>query len=105
VSGLNKKKPVTASGAGNGFFIFGMLCLHHYQPLVLIAANEAGDKNEPKDDNVDNGDSSLHKINIAVELSVTLTAGNRDVKRFSRSMRSLCSLCSSRFSRSFPRRI
>jgi hypothetical protein len=56
VSGLDKKKPVTASGAGNGFFIFGMLCLHHYQPLVLIAANEADDKNEPKDDNVDNGD-------------------------------------------------
>jgi hypothetical protein len=60
VSGLDKKKPVTASGAGNGFFIFGMLCLHHYQPLVLIAANEAGDKNEPKDDNVDNGDAVNH---------------------------------------------
>jgi hypothetical protein len=56
VSGLDKKKPVTASGAGNGFFIFGMLCLHHYQPLILIAANEADDKNEYKDDNVDNGD-------------------------------------------------
>ncbi len=45
-SSLSKKKPATACGAGNGFFIFGMLCLHHYQPLVLIAANEADDKNE-----------------------------------------------------------
>jgi hypothetical protein len=67
VPSLGKKKSVTASKAGNGFFIFGMLCLHHYQPLVLIAANEADDKNEHKDANVDNGDL-LHNKCIGVEL-------------------------------------
>jgi hypothetical protein len=34
-----------------------MLRLRHYQPLVLIAANEADDKNEY---NVDNGDAMNH---------------------------------------------
>ena len=37
-----------------------MLYLRHYQPLILIAANEADDKNEYKDDNVDNGDAVNH---------------------------------------------
>jgi hypothetical protein len=95
---LAKKKSVTALRAGNGFFICGMLCLRHYQPLVLIAANEADDKNEHKDANVDNGDL-LHKMCLRFEVSLTLTAGNRDVKRFSRSSRLL------RCSRSIPRRI
>jgi hypothetical protein len=57
---LSKKKSVTAFRAGNGFFIFGMRCLRHYQPLVLIAANEADDKNEYKDANIDNGDAVNH---------------------------------------------
>ncbi|MDO8944897.1 MAG: hypothetical protein Q7U75_17075, partial [Desulfobacterales bacterium] len=68
-----KKKSVTAFRAGNGFFIFGVLCLRHYQPLFLIAANEADDKNEYKDDNVDNGDQFVHKIHVGVELPFTLT--------------------------------
>jgi hypothetical protein len=77
---LSKKKSVTASRAGNGFFIFGMLCLRHYQPLFLIAGNEADDKNEHKDDHVDNGDL-LHKMPVGVELPFTLTGRRSNVKR------------------------
>jgi hypothetical protein len=77
---LGKKKPVTASRAGNGFFIFGMLRLHHYQPLILIAANEADDKNEHKEVNVDNGDQFLHKMSVEVELPFTLTGRRSNVK-------------------------
>jgi hypothetical protein len=57
---LAKKNPLPPPGLVTDFFIFGMLCLHHYQPLILIAANEVDDKNEPKDDNVDNGDAVNH---------------------------------------------
>jgi hypothetical protein len=63
---FGKKKPVTAFRAGNGLFIFGMRCLRHYQPLILIAANKADDKSESKDDNVDNGDLFVHKVHVGV---------------------------------------
>jgi hypothetical protein len=75
-----KKNPLPPSGLVTDFFIFGMLCLRHYQPLFLIAGNEADDKNEYKDANVDNGDQFLHKIHVGVELPFTLTGRRSNVK-------------------------
>jgi hypothetical protein len=73
--------------------------LGHYQPLVIIADDDPGD-DDNKANKVDNGDPMIHATtNPFFYRAVRLTAGTRDVKRFSRSSRLL------RCSRSFLARI
>jgi len=52
---LSKKNPLPALGAGNGFFLFLMVKLYHYQPLYLAGDNNYPDEYENKADKAVNG--------------------------------------------------